>query len=82
VIVPEAKGSEVTGITLLHVEFVDRLDAAAAARVLEGYQTRLEALRDAVTELEPTFRDDVLAAVPVVDLLTLPVNVLAEHWRS
>jgi glucosamine--fructose-6-phosphate aminotransferase (isomerizing) len=82
VIVPEAKGNEVTGITLLHVEFVDRLPADAAARVLEGYQTRLEALRDAVTEVEPAFRDDVLADIPVVDLLTLPVNVLAEHWRS
>jgi len=82
VIVPETKGSEVTGITLLHVEFVDRLPADAAARVLDGYQTRLEALRDAVTEIEPTFSDDVLADVAVVDLLTLPVNVLAEHWRS
>jgi glucosamine--fructose-6-phosphate aminotransferase (isomerizing) len=82
VIVPETKGSEVTGITLLHVEFVDRLPAEGAARVLRGYQTRLEALRDAVTEHEPTFRDEVLARVDVVDLLTLPVNVLAEHWRS
>ena len=34
-----------------------------------------------ITEIEPTFREDVLASVPVVDLLTEPVHVLAERWR-
>jgi glucosamine--fructose-6-phosphate aminotransferase (isomerizing) len=81
VIVPETKGNEVTGITLLHVAFHDRLPADVATAVLEGYQTRLAALRDAVTEIEPTFRDEVLAEVPVVDLLVEPVHVLAERWR-
>ena len=37
---------------------------------------------DAVTETEPTFRDDLLADVPVVDLLTEPINDLADRWRS
>jgi glucosamine--fructose-6-phosphate aminotransferase (isomerizing) len=82
VIVPETKGNEVTGITLVHVSFADRLPAEVAAEVLDGYQTRLEALRDAVTEVEPTFREEVLGDIAIVDLLTLPVNVLAEHWRS
>jgi glucosamine--fructose-6-phosphate aminotransferase (isomerizing) len=81
VIVPETKGNEVTGITLLHVVFHDHLPAAAAASVLDGYQTRMAALRDAVTEIEPTFRDEVLAEVAVVDLLTEPVRLLAERWR-
>jgi glucosamine--fructose-6-phosphate aminotransferase (isomerizing) len=81
VIVPETKGNEVTGIALLHVAFHDRVPAEVAAAVLDGYQTRLAALRDAVTEIEPAFRDEVLAEVPVVDLLVEPVHVLAERWR-
>ena len=47
-----------------------------------GYRRRYAALHDAVTETEPTFRDDLLAEVPVVDLLTEPVNVLADRWRA
>ena len=50
--------------------------------MLAGYRRRLAALRDAVTETEPTFRDDLLAEVPVADLLTLPVSLLADRWRS
>ena len=51
------------------------------AAVLQGYRNRYAALEDAVTETEPTFRDDLLADVPVVDLLTEPVNDLADRWR-
>jgi glutamine---fructose-6-phosphate transaminase (isomerizing) len=81
VIVPETKGNEVTGITLLHVRFHDRLPADVAHDVLAGYQTRLAALRDAVTEIQPSFQEDVLGEVAVVDLLTEPVHVLADRWR-
>jgi len=48
---------------------------------LQGYQGRYGALKDAVTETESTFDDAVLGTVPVVDLLTQPVYVLAERWR-
>ncbi len=82
VIVPEVKDGMTTGITLLHVHFADHLSTAAARGVLAGYRRRLAALRDAVTETEPTFRDDLLAEIPVADLLTLPVSVLADRWRS
>ena len=82
VIVPEVKDGTTTGITLLHVRFADRLSVASARGVLSGYRRRLAALRDAVTETEPTFRDDLLAEVPVVDLLTLPISLLADRWRS
>jgi glutamine---fructose-6-phosphate transaminase (isomerizing) len=82
VIVPEVKDGVTTGITLLHVRFADRLSAAAARGVLAGYRRRLAELRDAVTETEPTFRDDLLAEVPVVDLLTQPVGALADRWRT
>ncbi len=49
--------------------------------VLEAYQGRYGALKDAVTETEPTFDDAVLARIPVVDLLTEPVYVLADRWH-
>ncbi|HMK13359.1 MAG TPA: SIS domain-containing protein [Acidimicrobiales bacterium] len=81
VFVPEVKGSETTGITLLHVRWVDRLPAPAARNVLEGYG-RYGALVDAVTETEPTFRDDLLGSVDVVDLLTESLQRLADRWRA
>jgi hypothetical protein len=35
-----------------------------------------------VTETEPTFRDDVLAEIPVADLLIGSIQALAERWRT
>jgi glucosamine--fructose-6-phosphate aminotransferase (isomerizing) len=81
VIVPEVKDNQATGLTLLHATFHDRLPAAAMRSVMEGYRGRYAALKDAVTETEPTFRDDLLADVPVFDLLAEPVLRLAERWR-
>jgi hypothetical protein len=49
--------------------------------VLEGYQGRYGALVDAITETEPVFDDGRLADLPVIELLTVPVHVLAQHWR-
>ncbi|CAN5791816.1 hypothetical protein BH24ACT3_BH24ACT3_01360 [soil metagenome] len=82
VLVPESKGNQATGLTLLHVRFADHLPAAGARSVLSGYRNRYSALKDAVTETEPTFRDDLLATIPVVDLLTEPVHVLADRWSG
>jgi hypothetical protein len=81
VIVPETKDNQVVGLTLLHVAFAGVLDPGAARGVLEGYQGRYSALTDAVTETEPSLRDEVLGTIPVVDLLTEPVHVLADRWR-
>ncbi|GAG00659.1 unnamed protein product [marine sediment metagenome] len=82
VLVPEMKDGLATGLTLLHVRFADHLGVAAARGVLQGYRNRYAGLRDAVTETEPTFRDDRLAEIPVVDLLTDPVLALADRWRA
>jgi glucosamine--fructose-6-phosphate aminotransferase (isomerizing) len=82
VMVPEVKQNQAVGLTLLHARFAERLPAARMRAVLEGYQGRYSALVDAVTETEATFDDDRLATVDVVDLLTEPVYVLAEHWRT
>jgi glucosamine--fructose-6-phosphate aminotransferase (isomerizing) len=82
ILVPEVKDTTTTGLTLLHVRLADRLPVDAVRGVLQGYRNRLAALRDAVTETEPTFRDDLLADLPVVELLTEPVGVLAAAWRT
>jgi glucosamine--fructose-6-phosphate aminotransferase (isomerizing) len=82
VIVPEVKDGETTGITLLHVRFADRLPVATARGVLQGYRNRYAVLRDAVQETEPTFREDLLADIPVDVLLTEPINQLADRWRA
>ncbi len=82
ILVPETKGAEVTGLTLLHAHFVDHLDADQARAVLAGYQGRLAALTDAVTETEASLTADMLEGSPVFDLLAEPVYVLADRWRS
>ncbi len=81
VIVPETRGHQVVGLVLLHVRAAGLLAPAAARGVLEGYQGRYAALVDAVTETEPIFDDEVLGEVPIVELLTQPVHLLAERWR-
>jgi glucosamine--fructose-6-phosphate aminotransferase (isomerizing) len=82
VIVPEAKGSQVTGLTLLHTQFRDRLEPAAARRLLSAYRGRYTAIVDAVRETEPDFSDGPLGEIPLIDLLVEPVNILADRWRS
>ena len=81
VFVPEVKGNQTVGMTLLHVQFVERLEPASARTVLQGYRNRYAALKGAVTETEVTFDDTRLAEIDVADLLTLPVYVLADRWR-
>lgn len=82
VIIPEVKGNQPVGITLLHVKYHPRLTAESARSVLEGYRNRYGALRDAVLETESTFDDGRLAEVDLIDLLTVPVHVMAERWRQ
>ncbi len=81
IIIPELKDNVTTAITLLHVRLAPQLTVAAARGVLQGYRNRYSALRDAVTETEPTFREDLLADQAVSDLLMLPINALADRWR-
>ena len=80
VIIPEVKDTHVTGITLLHAHFARFLSPEEAKSVLQAYQGRYAALVDAVTEAQPRFDDLVLGRVPMIELLTQPVAVLARHW--
>jgi glucosamine--fructose-6-phosphate aminotransferase (isomerizing) len=81
VFVPEVKDNVTIGMTLLHARFAEHLPADVMRTLLQGYQGRYGALRDAVTETTSTFDDERLAAFDVVDLLTEPVYVLADRWR-
>jgi glucosamine--fructose-6-phosphate aminotransferase (isomerizing) len=80
VFVPEVKGNETVGMTLLHADFASRLPPEVARGVLQGYQGRYGALKDAVTETVPEFDDAVLGTFDVFDLLTEPVYVMARRW--
>jgi glucosamine--fructose-6-phosphate aminotransferase (isomerizing) len=80
VLIPEIRQGAVCGLTLLHSRFADRLPGDAMRAVLEGYQARYGALVDAVTETA-NFSDERLGDLPVIDLLTSPVHVLAEAWK-
>jgi glucosamine--fructose-6-phosphate aminotransferase (isomerizing) len=82
VLVPEVKENQTTGLSLLHVTLVESLPLPTLRAVLHGYRDRYQALKDAVTETEPSFRDDLLSSVPLVELMTEPIYDLAEHWRS
>jgi glucosamine--fructose-6-phosphate aminotransferase (isomerizing) len=82
ILVPEIDSGSVCGITLLHVQFRESLAPAETRGVLEGYRDRYAALVDAVTETEATFSDERFEQVALLDLLTLPVRVLAEHWSQ
>lgn len=82
ILVPELEGNRVAGLTLLHVAFRDRLEAPIVRGVLAGYRNRYAALRDAVMETEPSFREDLLESLSPADLLTESIRVLAESWRS
>jgi len=81
-LVPEVKAGVCTGITLLHVRFHDRLPVAAARGVLQAYDRRYDRLVDWVSETEGTFRDDLLADIPVADLLIAPISDVADRWRT
>ena len=82
VLVPEVKDREAVGLTLLHVVLRDRLSPEVVRGVLQGYGNRYGAVRDAVCETEPDLRDDLLAELPIVDLLTEPVQTIADRLRG
>ena len=79
--VPEVKGGETTGITLLHLAFHDRLPADVMRGVLQGYDRRYDRLVDWVTETEGSFDESLLGELPVADLLIQPISDTADHWR-
>ncbi len=82
IFVPEVKAGACVGITLLHVQFHDRLPAPVMRGVLQGYDHRYDRLVDWVTETEGVFRDDLLGEFSVAELLITPISDVADQWRS
>ncbi|WP_116999296.1 SIS domain-containing protein [Desertimonas flava] len=82
IFVPEVKSGVTTGITLLHVRFHERLDAATMRGALQGYDRRYDRLVDWVTETEQEFDDSRLADLDVADLLIAPISETADLWRT
>lgn len=82
IFVPETKGLQTTGITLLHVVFHENLAVPVIKAVLQGYDDRYNRLVDWVTETEGQFNEERLAHVSVSDLLILPISDTADHWRQ
>ena len=81
IFVPEVKGGETTGLTLLHVAFRETLPADVMRSVLQGYDQRYDRLVDTVTETEGEFDETLLGEIPVHRLLVGPVIDTAELWR-
>jgi len=81
IFVPELKGGDCTGITLLHVRFHDRLDVETMRAVLVGYDRRFDRLVDWVSETEGHFDESLLATLSVADVLISPISETADHWR-
>jgi glucosamine--fructose-6-phosphate aminotransferase (isomerizing) len=81
IFVPEVKGGECLGITLLHVRFHDLLDPGTLRGVLQGYDRRYDRLVDWVSETEGSFDDSLLATIPVVELLVEPISEVADRWQ-
>ena len=82
IFVPEVKGAETVGITLVHVAFRESMSASTVRQVLQGYDRRYDRLVDWVTESEGAFREDRLAEVAIADLLINPVSESANLWRT
>lgn len=80
--VPEVKNGQTTGVTLCHVSVTEDLGASTARSVLQGYRNRYRQLVDVVTERQPSFREDILAEVPTVELLTSPISDVAARWTE
>ncbi|MEP1122681.1 MAG: SIS domain-containing protein [Ilumatobacter sp.] len=82
IFVPEVKGGETTGLTLLHVRFHDTRPADVMRGVLQGYDRRYDRLVDTVSETEGTFDESRLGEIPVQQLLVGPVVDTAELFRT
>ena len=79
---PEVKDAQPVGITILHLGLVDELDLDGLRTVLQSYDNRYVAIRDAVLETEPSFDESRLTQLDLADLLVEPPVLIADRFRS
>jgi len=82
ILVPLTSKDVAVGIALLHVRFRDKLDAGTLRSVLTGYRNRYQLIRDAVAETNSEFKEEDLANIDVLSLLTQPVVILADQLAA
>ncbi len=80
-LIPEVEGGSTRGLLLIHIRLAEAARRGTLKAALEGYRNRFAQLRDAVTETEPTFREDLLERLTVEEALLSPIGRLAERWR-
>ena len=81
-LIPEVKDAQAVGITLLHLQLVDELSTDDLRTVLQSYENRFVAIRDAVLETEAALDEARLATIPLDELLVEPPVQIADRWRS
>ncbi len=79
VLIPESDKGVCTGLVLLHTRFRDELDASSLRVVLTGYRNRYARLRDQVAETNAELRDEDLESLSILELLTAPLEPLADR---
>ncbi|NDD27485.1 MAG: SIS domain-containing protein [Proteobacteria bacterium] len=80
-IVPLLPSGQVERLVLLHLEFADQMGLDEKAALLSGTQ-RYEDLRSQITETDLEWTDALLEPLTVAQLVTAPVEKLAEHVIS
>ncbi len=82
ILVPLTSKDVAVGIALLHVRFREKLDPGTLRSVLTGYRNRYQLIRDAVAETNSEFKEEDLANIDVLSLLTQPVVILADQLAA
>jgi len=77
--VPVLPSGQVEHLVLLHLRFVEDLPAEAKLQLLRDLSNRYEDLKSLVEEANLIWRDDFVKSLKVEDLVTLPVDDLAER---
>lgn len=78
-IVPILPGGQVERLALMHLEFQEAYPVEKKVALLRETENRYDDLKAQVTETDLGWDDAMLEAIPVADLVVLPVDELAER---
>lgn len=81
-LVPEVKDAQPIGMIVLHLQLRDQMTVDELRGVLQAYDNRYIAIRDAVLETEASFDEHQLGAMDPAQLLVDPPVIIADRWRS